>query len=100
MEGEEARAGVTPSFPCAMFRRNYGVGPMEIAIIHLSLFTSQLCCGGSLLVMLAIIGFVVLRRRGSQDVSAKAAVNAGVESVSQVFIRGKGGGLEPADDDD
>ena len=55
--------------------------------------------GRWVLVMLAIIGFVVLRRRGSKDVSAKAAVNAGVESVSQVFVRGKGGGLEPADDE-
>ncbi len=72
---------------------------VEIVIILVSLLTSLLCCGGSLLVMLAIIGFVVLRRRGSKDVSAKAAVNAGVESVSQVFVRGKGGGLEPADDE-
>lgn len=73
---------------------------MEIVFALISLLLGLVCCGGSIFVILAIVGFIVLRRRGSKNVSAKAAVNAGVESVSQVFIRGQGGGLEPADDDD
>ena len=63
------------------------------------LFSSLICCGGSFFLILLVLGFIVLRRRGKKNVSAREAVNAGVESVSQVFVRGKGG-LQPADDDD
>ena len=48
---------------------------------------------------LMIIGFVLLRRRGKKQVTAKEAVEAGVESVSAVFVRTKDG-LEELDDDD
>jgi hypothetical protein len=81
------------------WQSSYMLGPMEYIIILVSLFMSLLCCGGMTLVFLAMVGFIILRRRGSKNVTAKAAVNAGVESVSQVFVRGKGG-LQAADDDD
>ena len=64
-----------------------------------SLFLSALCCGGFVLIFVLILGFVLLRRRGQKKVTARAAMSAGVESVSQVFVRGKGG-LQPADEDD
>lgn len=46
-----------------------------------------------------VIGFVILRRRGKGDVTAKEAAKVGMQSVSQVFVRGSGG-LDPLDDDD
>ena len=65
----------------------------------LSLLVSVLCSGGfCLFVFFLIVGVVVLRRRGKK-VTAKTAMQQGVESVSQVFVRGKVG-LEDLDDDD
>ncbi len=65
----------------------------------LSLLVSVLCSGGFCMFMFfLIVGIVVLRRRGKK-VTAKGAVQQGVESVSQVFVRGKAG-LEDFDDDD
>jgi hypothetical protein len=74
---------------------------MDSTVIFLviTLITSLICCVGSFFLILLVVGFIVLRRRGKKNVSAREAVNAGVESVSQVFVRGKGG-LTPADDDD
>ena len=58
------------------------------------------CGGGGLFIFVCgIVGFIVLRRRGKKKVSAQEAVSAGVESVSQVFVRGSGG-LQALDDDD
>jgi len=65
----------------------------------LGFLASLLCSGGfCLFVFLMIVGVVVLRRRGKK-VTAKGAMQQGVESVSQVFVRGQGG-LEDFDDDD
>jgi len=72
----------------------------SLIIVIVSALLSLLCCGGTLFLFVLILGFVLLRRRGKKNVSARDAMNAGVESVSQVFVRGEGGGLEPADDDD
>ncbi len=76
---------------------------MELSFIigiALALTFTVLCGGGGLLfIILGIVGFVMLRKRGKTKVSAKEAVTAGVESVSQVFVR-TGGGLEAFDDDD
>ncbi len=59
----------------------------------------MLCGGGTcLFFFIVIVGVVVLRRRGKK-VTAKTAVKQGVESVSQVFVRGKAG-LQDMDDDD
>jgi hypothetical protein len=63
------------------------------------MIASLLCSGGfCLFVFFMIVGVVVLRRRGKK-VTAKKAMQQGVESVSQVFVRGSGG-LEDFDDDD
>ena len=65
----------------------------------LGLIASLLCSGGfCLFVFFMIVGVVVLRRRGKK-VTAKTAMQQGVESVSQVFVRGSAG-LEDFDDDD
>jgi len=75
---------------------------MESSIIFMvvGLITTTLCGGGScLFVLLLIVGVLALRKRGKKKITAREAMNAGVESVSQVFVRGQGG-LEPADDDD
>lgn len=71
----------------------------SLIIIIVSTLLSLLCCGGTMFLFVLILGFVLLRRRGKKDVTARDAMNAGVESVSQVFVRGQGG-LQPADDDD
>jgi hypothetical protein len=69
-----------------------------IAVLVFAL--STLACGGvGFFLFVAIVGFIVLRRRGKKGVSAKEAVSVGVESVSQVFVRGSGG-LQALDDDD
>ena len=67
-----------------------------------SLLCSLLCCGVSIFFFLFIVGIVILRRRGQKEVSVKDAVNAGAETVSQVFVRGQGGleALGDEDDDD
>lgn len=70
-----------------------------IAIIVSALFTVVCGGGGCVFVGLMILGFVMLRRRGKKNVTAKQAVKAGVESVSQVFVRGEGG-LAAYDDED
>jgi hypothetical protein len=70
----------------------------SLIILIISALLSLLCCGGTLFLFVLILGFVLLRRRGQTDVSARDAMNAGVESVSQVFVRGQSG-LEAADDD-
>ena len=70
-----------------------------IALVVSALF-ALLCGGGGFLIFLfGIVGFIVLRRRGKKAVTAKEAVSAGVESVSQVFVRGSGG-LQALDDDE
>ncbi len=71
----------------------------SLIIVIISALLSLLCCGGTLFLFVLILGFVLLRRRGQKDVTARDAMSAGVESVSQVFVRGKSG-LEAADDDD
>ncbi len=68
--------------------------------IIISLFLSLLCCGGSVFFFLLILGVILLRRRGKKKVTMKDAVAAGAESVSQVFVRGKGGQLQDDDEDD
>lgn len=69
-------------------------------IIIVSALLSVLCGGATcIFIALMILGFVLLRRRGKKKVTAQEAVKAGVESVSQVFVRGQGG-LSPMDDDD
>jgi hypothetical protein len=60
---------------------------------------SLLCCTATIFILLLVIGIVLLRRRGKKEISMKAAVSAGAESVSQVFVRGKKG-LEAMDDED
>lgn len=71
----------------------------SLVFLLVSLLLSLLCCGGGLLFFLLVLGFIVMRRRGKKKITAKAAMSAGVESVSQVFVRGKGG-LTPEDDED
>ena len=72
----------------------------SLIIMIVSLTLSLLCSGGfCLFFVFLIVGIIVLRRRGKKEVSAKEAVAAGVESVSQVFVRGKMG-LEELDEDD
>jgi len=74
---------------------------MDLSIICgiLSALISLLCSGGfCLFIFFMIVGVIVLRRRGKK-VTAKGAVQQGVESVSQVFVRGQAG-LEDYDDDD
>jgi hypothetical protein len=80
--------------------REDSVNTTVIVIIVLS--TIALICGGAgfLLLALFVIGLVLLRRRGQQNVTPQEAVAAGAESVSQMFRRGKGGALQPADEDD
>ena len=61
---------------------------------------SGLLCGAlAIFFFLFVLGVVLLRRRGKKDVTAKEAVSAGVESVSQVFRRTPGG-LSPDEDED
>lgn len=70
--------------------------------IIVSLGLSSLCCLSFVFFFLLIIGIVMLRRRGKKKITVKEAVSAGAESVSQVFVRGKGGlqGMDDDDDDD
>lgn len=71
-----------------------------IIAIVVSLLVTSLCAGaGFLLVLFFIVGVVMLRRRGKKNVTAKEAVQAGAERVSQVFTR-TSGGLQAVDDDD
>ena len=70
-----------------------------IALAVSALFAVVCGGGGFLVFVLGIVGFIVLRRRGKKTVSAQEAVSAGVESVSQVFVRGQGG-LQALDDDE
>ncbi|MEQ1501708.1 MAG: hypothetical protein ABMB14_05730 [Myxococcota bacterium] len=56
-------------------------------------------CAAVVLLLLFVVGVVMLRRRGKTNVTAKEAVQAGAERVSQVFLRTKGG-LQAVDDED
>jgi uncharacterized protein (TIGR03382 family) len=71
-----------------------------VIMLVVSVLLTFTCCGVGAFLFLAVLGFWLLRRRGKKQISAKEAVSAGVESVSQVFVRGKGGQLEGDDDDD
>jgi uncharacterized protein YggT (Ycf19 family) len=77
-----------------------GVDISIIISLVVSVLCSLMCFGVGIVVLLAIIGFMLLWRRGKQNVTAKEAVAAGAERVSQVFRRTQGGGLEAVDDDD
>ena len=76
------------------------IAPMTIIGLVVSMILSLLCCGFGIFLFLLVIGIVLLRRRGKKDITMKAAVSAGAESVSQVFVRGKGGQLDADDEDD
>jgi hypothetical protein len=83
-------------------RRSDKPGRMDISIIIalvLSLLSTLVCCGGGIFFFILVLGIFMLRRR-KKKVTMKAAVKAGAESVSQVFVRGKGGQIEDDDDDD
>lgn len=70
-----------------------------IIAIVVSLTLTVVCVGGAaVLLLLFVVGLVLLRRRGKQNVTAKEAVAAGAERVSQVFLRTKGG-LQAVDDE-
>lgn len=71
-----------------------------IIILVISSLVSLFCAAIVVIVpILLIVGFMVLRRRGKKDATAKEALDAGVERVSQVFRRTQGGGLEAVDDE-
>ena len=70
-----------------------------IAGLVCSLLSALLCAAVAFLLFVTVIGFIVLRRRGKSDVTPKEAAKVGMESVSQVFVRGSRG-LEPLDDED
>ncbi len=70
-----------------------------IIAIVVSLLTALICGGGGFLFFLfLIVGIILLRRRGKK-VTVKAAVSAGAESVSQVFMKTEKG-LQAVDEDD
>ena len=58
-----------------------------------------LCCFGSVFIIFIAFGFILLRRRGKKKITAKEAVSAAAEQVSQVFVRGQGG-LSALDDEE
>jgi hypothetical protein len=71
-----------------------------IIAIVVSLLMALLCGGAALLLLLLfVVGLVLLRRRGKKNITAKMAVKAGAERVSQVFMRTEGG-LKAVDDED
>lgn len=74
---------------------------MSSSFLFIVLSLATLLCGGGgcILVFLFILGFILLRRRGKKQVTAKEAVKVGAETVSQVFMR-TNKGLQAADDDD
>ena len=75
---------------------------MDVSVVSIicSLVLSLLCVGAVLLFLVVLlVGVVLLRRRGSK-VTVKGAVSVGAESVSQVFMRTKGGLADMDDDDD
>jgi hypothetical protein len=65
-----------------------------------SLLSCLGCCGFWVLVLMLIIGYVLLTRKGKKasEITPQAAMKAAGAQVSQVFVRGKGG-LSPLDDD-
>lgn len=67
--------------------------------LMISFLCMAFCCAFWIFLLLAIVGFFLLRRRGAKKVTVKEAVSAGAASVSQVFVRGKAG-LEDLDDED
>ncbi|MEZ4238874.1 MAG: hypothetical protein R3F59_39215 [Myxococcota bacterium] len=70
-------------------------------IISVVMLLISLVCAAAavLLLLLFVVGLVMLRRRGKKNISAREAVQAGAERVSQVFMRTEGG-LRPVDDED
>lgn len=66
---------------------------VAIVSILVSIFVSLLCLAFVVLLFLFILGFVLLRRRGTKDVTAKAAVSEGVVSMSSMFRRTSDGDL-------
>lgn len=72
----------------------------SIIAIVVSLLITATCLGaGFFLLLFFVVGIVLLRRRGKKNVTAKEAVQAGAERVSQVFMR-TSGGLQAVDDSD
>ncbi len=71
-----------------------------LIVTVLSLLVLMCGGGGMVLLLLFVVGLVLLRRRGKQNVTAKEAVKAGAESVSQMFMRTKDGGLAAVEDGD
>ena len=71
-----------------------------IAAVVFSLLVLMCGGGGLVLLLLFVVGLILLRRRGQKDVTARDAVKAGAESVSQMFMRTKDGNLAPMDEDD
>jgi len=53
----------------------------------IGILVSLLCCGGFVLVFLAIVGFVLLRRRGKTNATTKEAVSVAAEEMSRAFVR-------------
>lgn len=60
----------------------------SIVSIVLGLLCSGSCCLLFVVLLLAIIGTIFLRKRGKKKVSAKEAIRAGAD-VSRAFIRGQ-----------
>ena len=86
----------TPEVQVSLHRRI----PVVVVAIVVSVLIMLTCAGaGFLLLLFFVIGIVLLRRRGKKNVTAKEAVQAGAERVSQVFLRTKGG-LQAVDDED
>lgn len=76
------------------------MGSSVISMI-LGLVCSLLCCAGFALIILAIVGFMLLRRRGKKDIKVTDAVAAGADSVSRAFTRsGKSRAEMYADEED
>jgi hypothetical protein len=76
------------------------VDTTTLVALLVSLLSMLLCCGLGIFMLLFVLGIIILRRRGRKKVSVKEAVSVGASTVSQVFVRGQGGGLEALGDDD
>lgn len=61
---------------------------MDLVSIVLSLVCSASCCLLFVVLFLAIIGAVFLRKRGKKKVTAREAIKVGAD-VSRAFIRGQ-----------
>lgn len=63
---------------------------MEIISAYLYYIVSAFfgfCCCCGVPFILFIVGFMVLRKKGKTEISAKEAVVAGVDQVSRAFVR-------------